>query len=241
MLSLDKNQLREQIDKAFVGDSSKQQQPATKGFKPLKILRNTCLILALWFIGSGLFIHVKAYAAQFLLTQAWQATEQGKPQKPWPWADTWPVIKLQFPSLNTQQIVLAGDSGQALAFGPGLSSASVAPGQAGTMVISGHRDTHFSVLQHLNPSETIMLENAQGEQFNYQIVNIEVIDINRQQVQQTDYQRLLLVTCYPFEQQHSDTSLRYVIEALPIENNQQQGYIASNQPSKYSGSRPVHF
>jgi len=39
--------------------------------------------------------------------------------KPWSWADTWPVARIEVKRLHASAIVLAGSSGQALAFGPG--------------------------------------------------------------------------------------------------------------------------
>lgn len=173
-------------------------------------------VLALCFIGQASYIHVKASLAQYLLHNAFVHSSGEHNQKPWPWADTWPVAKLSFPSLNEQQIVLAGDSGNALAFGPGLNAMSVDFGDFGTSVIAGHRDTHFSILQYLNPGEKIVIEDSAGKTYNYEIIDISVKNINKDQIFQTEQQRLLLVTCYPFDGDSLDTPLRYVIEAAPI-------------------------
>ena len=103
------------------------------------------IIVGLSFIGQSFYIHAKAWLAQILLEQAWNKIQQGETQvKPWPWADTWPVARLQVPSLNIDLFILAGDSARNLAFGPGHNFASAQPGEVGNSIISAHRDTHFS-------------------------------------------------------------------------------------------------
>jgi uncharacterized membrane protein YdbT with pleckstrin-like domain len=59
---------------------------------------------------------------------------------------TVPVARLHVPELNIRQLVLAGDTGAALAWGPGLVSSAPGLLRAGHIVIAGHRDTHFRFL-----------------------------------------------------------------------------------------------
>ena len=86
-------------------------------------------------IGDALYIRVKAALAQALLNRAF-ATEiaAGAVVKPWPWADTWPTARIEVPRLKARAIVLAGGSGQALAFGPGHLERTPDPGEPGTAV-----------------------------------------------------------------------------------------------------------
>jgi sortase A len=78
------------------------------------------MALGLMLCGQGLWIPAKAALAQVLLERAFERSlATGRPVKPWPWADTWPVARISFPRLHRQVIVLDGASGQALAFGPG--------------------------------------------------------------------------------------------------------------------------
>ena len=80
-------------------------------------------------VAHGAWIPAKAKFAQVLLEDAWQKTLiTQQPIKPWPWADTWPVGRLSAPAQNQSLIVLAGASGEALAFGPGHLSRSATPG-----------------------------------------------------------------------------------------------------------------
>ena len=82
-------------------------------------LHRLALVLALGFalagsafLGKGLYIHAKAWAAQLLIHRAWSATLQGQADaRPWPWADTVPRARLVVPRLGVDQIVLAGASG----------------------------------------------------------------------------------------------------------------------------------
>jgi hypothetical protein len=67
--------------------------------------------------------------------------------KPWPWADTWPVARLRMQHPSVDLIVLAGAYGRTLAFGPGHVTSSALPGQEGTVMLTGHRDTHFRFLK----------------------------------------------------------------------------------------------
>ena len=109
-------------------------------------------------------IKAKAVLAPKLIEGAWQQTlATGVPGvKPWPWADTWPVARLQVPEQGIEQLVLAGDSGNALAFGPGHTLASAALGSPGLAVVGGHRDTHFAFLRGLQPGTALQLELPVG-------------------------------------------------------------------------------
>ncbi|MEQ8800451.1 MAG: hypothetical protein RLP45_00275, partial [Haliea sp.] len=56
------------------------------------------LLLAGWQLAGAGWIHVKAMLAQHLLARAWlESAATGVAQKPWPWADTWPVAVLRVP------------------------------------------------------------------------------------------------------------------------------------------------
>ena len=117
-----------------------------RGRRTLVPLAAAVLIaIGLWQAGSAGYIHAKAWLAQVLLARAWTATLAGEARvRPWPWADTWPIARLQVPALGVDRIVLAGASGRTLAFGPGHLAGTPLPGEKGTSVLAGHRDTHFA-------------------------------------------------------------------------------------------------
>ena len=85
-------------------------------------------LAGMWLVGDALYIHAKAMLAQVLLERAFAASiATGAAVKPWSWADTWPVARIEVPRLGARAIVLAVGSGQALAFGPGHASARPTP------------------------------------------------------------------------------------------------------------------
>src|SRR6185312_16668064 len=111
------------------------------------------LILALAglaLLGQGAYIHAKALVAQVLLERAFdESVVSGRIVKPWSWADTWPVARIEVKRLHESAIVLAGSSGQALAFGPGHVELTPNAGERGVAVYSAHRDTHFRFLRNV--------------------------------------------------------------------------------------------
>ena len=165
-----------------------------------------------WQLGLAGWIHAKAAVAQILLDRAWQQTLYDDRQyKPWPWADTWPVAELIVPRYNIDQIILAGDSGASLAFGPGHAFASATPEEHGTVLISGHRDTHFRFLQHLKKGERVILKTKTG--IHYYTVNQTRIVDSRDYKVVSNNDELILVTCYPFNSAIAGGSKRYLVYA----------------------------
>src|SRR5258708_9645369 len=69
--------------------------------------------------GQGIYIHAKALVAQVLLQRAFAETiAGGHPVKPWSWADTWPVARIEVRRLHASAILLAGSSRPAPALPP---------------------------------------------------------------------------------------------------------------------------
>jgi len=167
-------------------------------------------------LGQGVYIKVKATLAQHLLEQAWAETQGGRSHvKPWAWADTWPLARITVPSQNKSYIMLAGDSGRTLAFGPGHHTGSPLPGDPGNSMISGHRDTHFSFLQYLANGDQIILETSRGKTRSYQVEQRRIMSAdNAWVIDDESVSRLTLITCYPFNALQPGTPLRYVITAV---------------------------
>ncbi|MBL8299698.1 MAG: class GN sortase [Rhodanobacteraceae bacterium] len=181
-------------------------------------VRLLLFLLAALLCGNAGYLQAKAALAQVLLERAWQRSAAGATAaKPWPWADTRPVARLRIESLAVDQIVLAGDSGRTLAFGPAWNEASALPGSAGSSVISGHRDTHFSFLKLVNKDDIISVERA-GATSRYRVSAMTVIDARDTRIaaRSDAGDRLLLVTCYPFDGWTAGGPLRYVVEAVRL-------------------------
>ena len=164
--------------------------------------------------GAG-WIHAKARLAQILLDRSWQARLAGVDEgdaKPWPWADTTPIARLQVPRLAVDQVVLAGASGRSLAFGPGHLTGTALPGERGNSVITGHRDTHFDFIGELKTGDTFRLQRPDGSWARYQVAGGEVVDARTAQLDAApDRSAVTLVTCYPFNSRDYNQPWRYAV------------------------------
>jgi len=175
-------------------------------------------LCGMWQIGSASYIHAKAILAQVLLETAWDKTVHGQQEvKPWPWADTWPISRLDVPGLGIDRIVLAGASGSSLAFGPGHLFGSPLPGQQGNTVIAGHRDTHFRFLKDIQPGELIQLQSNKGRTIDYEVSETIIVDEKQAEyLANTSENTLTLITCYPFDAIRPGGPLRYLVIAKQI-------------------------
>ncbi|WP_445359437.1 class GN sortase [Microbulbifer sp. ANSA005] len=172
-----------------------------------------CLGTGLWQLGSASWLLAKAELTQVLINSAWEEQLQGGAlQKPWPWADTWPVAKLKLEG-QSPLIVLSGGSGQALAFGPGLLAGSGNPGEPRTTVIAAHRDTHFAGLERVRRGTSIYLQDKRGRWHTYRVAEMRIVDSERERLPIFAERGLLLVTCYPFNALAAGGPLRYLVYA----------------------------
>ena len=179
------------------------------------LLPAALIALGGWQVTGGVWIHAKAVLAQVLLERAWQQTlDGGERVRPWPWADTWPVARLAIPRLDSSWIVLAGAHGRTLAFGPGWSEGTALPGERGTAIVSGHRDTHFAALRQLARGDEVQVERPDGASVRYAIADLDVIDTRTAGIRASDDgQTLALVTCWPFDAITPGGPMRYVATA----------------------------
>jgi sortase A len=179
-----------------------------------KVAAVLTLIVGVVFLADAFWLYGKAEVGQMLLSRAWAKTlEDGKDHKPWPWADHWPVARLISKEHNIDQVVLAGDAGSVLAFAPGMNLQAAKPGQTGTVIISGHRDTHFRFLQNIKPGSELTLQTQSGT-YSYRIEEAKIVDSRTTRIDATvgDGQ-LLLVTCYPFDAIDAGGPIRHLVLA----------------------------
>ena len=169
----------------------------------------------IWLLGHGVWIYAKAELAQQLLQRAWARTLAGEGAvKPWPWADTWPVARIQLPAHGVDLIVLDGVSGRTLAFGPGHMPGTPLPGRAGVTVIAGHRDTHFRFLRDVQAGDEILVEAPGRPRGRFRVRQRAVVDARTAVLAGADDAReLVLVTCYPFDALRPGGPLRYLVLA----------------------------
>jgi sortase A len=167
--------------------------------------------------GQGAYIHAKALLAQFLLERAFTETiATGHATKPWSWADTWPVARIEVKRLHASAIVLAGSSGQALAFGPGHVEQTPDAGERGTAVYSAHRDTHFRFLRDVVIGDEIDVTRSDGRMFRYRADATSVVRFDASGIDPLgNGYALVLSTCWPFEALTSGPD-RYLLHATMI-------------------------
>ena len=193
-------------------------------FPSATLLKRKISILLLIFLllaGGGYFavaafkIEIKARLAQVLLQHAWhKAIKTGEDQRPWKSFDGTPILRLTIPRHEVDQIVLAGTSGQALAFGPAFHEESKLPGAGGTTVLSSHRDSHGIYIKQLQKGDIIKLQDRFQQWHTYTIEDFSILNVKTDTISATNTTEvLLIITCYPFDTLTSGTPLRYVVSA----------------------------
>jgi len=179
------------------------------------VLAALCALVTLWHGGQAAYVHAKAALGQALLMHAWQASrERGDAVKPWPWADTHPVARLRVPAHGVDLLVLSGANGRTLAWGPGHVEGTATPGARGNAIVTGHRDTHFTFLRHVQPGDRLVVETADGTTRRYRVERSLVAERSSLALPADERATTLaLVTCYPFDAIDPGTPLRYAVIA----------------------------
>lgn len=168
------------------------------------------------------YVSAKAELAGILIRSAWNRSMQsGRPNSPWPWADTHPVARLRIPRLEYDEIVLENATPRTLAFGPAHLLSSADFGKPGNLVLAGHRTSWFRPLERISQGDRIQLQwfDAQGglRERVYGVALIRVV--NPEDVRllaRTERDELTLITCYPFGLGPSSPK-RFIVRALPLE------------------------
>ncbi len=159
-------------------------------------------------LAAGLWIPAKAALAYGLLDRAYNSTAAADtPRKPWSWADFAVIAKLQVGGETLH--VLDRATGQAMAFGAGRHEEYQPDGP---LVLSGHRDTHFAVLEHVKPGDLITYATAGGA-VRYAVTETRVFDVREGIIHPPGSGEILLITCWPFGAIDPDTPKRYLVLA----------------------------
>jgi sortase A len=172
-------------------------------------------------IADGLYIKAKAELSQVLLRRSFAEKLEGVSDgRPWPWADFSVAAKISAPRLHQSDIVLAGATGQTLAFGPAWLENTAVPGNEGTSVIAAHRDTHFSWLKDVRAGDIVTVELANGKTYAFRAGQGRVArwDDNGINVAASGH-HLALATCWPFDGAPGGP-LRYIVETSLIDEPQ---------------------
>ena len=182
---------------------------------PGRLIIAVVFIAGVILITQGSYIRIKAGVADWMIGASWQHREAGSPPtRPWPWADTAVVARLQVRRLNIEYLVMRDASGESLAFGPGVVVPGQLPGANGHSLIAGHRDTHFEFLSGLEIGDEILVDNYLGTETRYLVEATTIIDSREGHIAiDPDTAAVTLITCYPFNALVPGGPLRYLVHA----------------------------
>lgn len=108
------------------------------------------------------------------------------------------IGRMDIPRLELTAMVVEGTSYTAMRRAVGHISGTALPGEPGNVGISGHRDTFFRPLRHVQKDDLITLTTLQGE-YRYRVVSMQVVSPTDVEVLHSGNDEVLtLVTCYPF-------------------------------------------
>lgn len=169
-------------------------------------------------VGKGLYMKAKAELSQVLLQRSFAAELSGETgAKPWPWADFTTEAEITAPRLGETAVVLAGASGEALAFGPAHLSNTPQPGDSGTAVIAAHRDTHFRWLKDVKPGDLLVVTRKDGRRLAFRASEGRVARWDESGIDaDAAGHNLVLATCWPFDAT-TRGPMRYIVTAELID------------------------
>jgi sortase A len=125
------------------------------------------------------------------------------------------VGRLDIPRLHMSAIVLEGADEKTLDRGVGRISATADPGEAGNVVLGGHRDTFFRPLRGIRRGDAIAVTTPAGR-FRYRVEWTQVVRPEETGVLMTTPDPVLtLVTCYPFRYLGSAPQ-RFIVRARQV-------------------------
>ncbi len=109
-----------------------------------------------------------------------------------------PVIgRLNIRRLRLSIAMVEGDDDDSLSIGVGHMSGTANAGQAGNMIVAGHRDSAFWPLRDIRKGDRIDVDGQR--RFSYRVEGMKVVEENDVSLlSNTKDPMLTLVTCYPF-------------------------------------------
>jgi len=108
------------------------------------------------------------------------------------------IGELRIPRLGLTAVVVQGDSDAILRRAVGHLADTALPGEAGNVVLAGHRDTFFRPLKQIRAGDAVTVRTARGD-VRYVVESTRVVPPTDVQVlEPTGGHTLTLITCFPF-------------------------------------------
>lgn len=189
--------------------------------KTVRILAMTLVLVGTSLTGRALYLDAKAELAGILIRRAWEESiRTGQPHAPWAWADTHPIGRLRIPRLGYDEIVLEGATPRTLAFGPARLMSGAAMGEAGNLVLAGHRTSWFRSLEGIRQGDTIEVDSLDAHGALHQrVYTVDIVRVTLPEdvslLTPTLEDSLTLITCYPFGRSPRSPQ-RFVVRASPV-------------------------
>lgn len=128
-----------------------------------------------------------------------------------------PVGRIEIPRLHISAMVTEGTTPRVLKMAVGHISGTALPGQAGNVVLAGHRDTFFRRLGDLKTGDVIELTTPKG-QYVYGVRFTSIVTPDETWVlDPSTGETLTLVTCYPFHFVGAAPK-RFIVRASKLKN-----------------------
>ena len=128
--------------------------------------------------------------------------------------------RLEIPSIHLNVMVREGVDAASLRKAAGHLPSSALPGQAGNVVVLGHRDTFFRPLRGIAQGDPIRVRTRSGS-FQYVVDSIQVVPPEQSLAFQEDMpaKSITLITCFPFDYV-GPAPRRFVVRARMLRNHE---------------------
>jgi sortase A len=109
-----------------------------------------------------------------------------------------PLGRIEISAVGLTAMVLEGADEGTLRRAVGHIRGAPLPGQQGNVALAGHRDTFFRELRKIRVNDEITLTTLSGS-YRYRVDSTKVVKPEETEaLEDSDYDILTLVTCYPF-------------------------------------------
>jgi sortase A len=144
---------------------------------------------------------IKAIIGQHYLEVAWkESLKANKLSKPWRSADFYMIGELTVPKLKISRVILNSASGEAMAWGIGRVNNAQTLQKRQPIILAGHRDSHMQFMSELNVGDKLELMMSDKLLKTFIISKTDITNKPEliMSALNTDDERLILTTCWPF-------------------------------------------